>query len=304
VPNTGGWNTFQWVGKKGVLLTAGKHVLKIATDQQYFNLNSVRVITPGSSTEPAPSPVDLSAVTFFCTFANSATDCGFGEQAKVSGRASLVSIGRDGATAVRLHTEPGDDNVAGSGSAERNDLSMSQELTDGYEGREHWWAHSILFPDDFQVGSNIWYTVADFHNTGSGPWQANFHVDASRWDGATLWLRGYGGVNSGDNEHKVNVGSIVKNVWYDFVYHVKWSSSSDGFMDAWVNGKKVMSYVGPTLYAGQGVYLKLANYHEAFGQATSVIHDRIVRGTTALSVAPGPLEGVLTLVNGVLTPIQ
>jgi hypothetical protein len=34
-----------------------------------------------------------------------------------------------------------------------------------------------------------------------------------------------------------------------------------------------------------------------------VIHDRVLRGTTALAVAPGPLEGVLELVNGVLTPI-
>ena len=36
----------------------------------------------------------------------------------------------------------------------------------------------------------------------------------------------------------------------------------------------------PTLYAGQGYYLKLANYHTPHGQATSVIHSRIVRGTT------------------------
>src|SRR5207247_5408692 len=43
VPNTGNWNTFQWVGKKGVALTAGQHVLKVFVDQQYFNFNSVRV---------------------------------------------------------------------------------------------------------------------------------------------------------------------------------------------------------------------------------------------------------------------
>src|SRR5437899_2924004 len=44
VPNTGNWNTFQWVGKKGVALSAGQHVLKVFADQQYFNLNSVRVL--------------------------------------------------------------------------------------------------------------------------------------------------------------------------------------------------------------------------------------------------------------------
>src|SRR5204863_494932 len=44
VPNTGNWNTFQWVGKKGIALTAGQHVLKVFADQQYFDFNSVRVL--------------------------------------------------------------------------------------------------------------------------------------------------------------------------------------------------------------------------------------------------------------------
>lgn len=43
VPNTGSWSTFQWVGKSGVTLSAGRHVLKIVADQQYFNLNQVMV---------------------------------------------------------------------------------------------------------------------------------------------------------------------------------------------------------------------------------------------------------------------
>src|SRR5438552_937738 len=52
VPNTGSWNTFQWVGKLGVPLTAGRHVLKIVADQQYFNLNSIRVTTAMSAPTP------------------------------------------------------------------------------------------------------------------------------------------------------------------------------------------------------------------------------------------------------------
>jgi carbohydrate binding protein with CBM6 domain/beta-propeller repeat-containing protein len=53
VPNTGSWNAFQWVGKTGITLSAGQHVLKIVTDQQYFNLNAVRVTaTPASTSTP------------------------------------------------------------------------------------------------------------------------------------------------------------------------------------------------------------------------------------------------------------
>jgi len=41
------------------------------------------------------------------------------------------------------------------------------------------------------------------------------------------------------------------------------------------------------------VYLKLANYHGPYGTTSSVIHDRIVRGSSAGAVAiPGvPVEG-------------
>lgn len=130
--------------------------------------------------------------------------------------------------------------------------------------------------------------VFDFHNTADdGAGQANFNLDATRWDGDTLHMRGYG---EGGVEYETTVGPIVRNVWYDFVYHVRWSSGADGFFDAWVNGRRVLSHKGPTLYKSQGVYLKLANYHEAHGKPSSVIHERIIRGTTQQSVARGPLQ--------------
>jgi len=60
-----------------------------------------------------------------------------------------------------------------------------------------------------------------------------------------------------------------------------------------VNGVQKMAYRGPTIYSGQGCYLKLANYHTAFGQASSVIHDRVIRASTPDAVSLTPLQGVL-----------
>ena len=61
---------------------------------------------------------------------------------------------------------------------------------------------------------------------------------------------------------------------------------------AWVNGVLKLDHHGPTLYQDYGVSLKLANYHPAFGQSSSVIHDRVIRGTTWQAVSLTPLEGV------------
>ena len=233
-------------------------------------------------------------VKLFCTFANSPTECGFRLQVKASDRASIVNIGRDGTTSLRLRTEPGDDNVARSGAMERTDVYLSQEDTGCHEGREQWWEHSILFPDDYVAPpasanySFSWNVIFDFHNSAPGPWQANFHTEVATLspdpndpqrnpDPPVLRFRGYGGVKSGDGAFTAPIGPVVKNTWYDFVYHVKWSSGPDGFFNAWVNGARKLSHRGPTLYAGQGCYLKLANYHVPFRRPSSVIHDRVMR---------------------------
>jgi len=46
VPDTGNWCRFSWVGKHGLNLTTGSHVLTIHSDADTFNLNQIRVTQP------------------------------------------------------------------------------------------------------------------------------------------------------------------------------------------------------------------------------------------------------------------
>ena len=297
VPNTGGWSTYQWVGKQGVDLAAGKHVLKVVSEQPYFGMNAISVlkagtgVTAGTGTSTGTvSNTPPAGADFFCSFENSPQDCGFREQSKVAGRATLVNVSRAGTRGVRLQTQPGDSAVSGSNAWERDDLTLDQSTSGCYAGTEQWWSHSLLFPSDYVVSSegNV---VAAFHHTG-GTGQANFQILAMP-DG--LRFTGAGGSTIATNSrspgfHQTMLGQLVKNQWYDFVYHVKWSSGTDGFMFAWVNGVQKMAYRGPTLYTGMGCYLKLANYHGATGTAVSLIHDRVVRGKSAAAVSSTPLQ--------------
>lgn len=50
VPKTGSWTTYKWFGKQGVPLTAGKHVLKVVADTQYFNVSALSVLASGTTT--------------------------------------------------------------------------------------------------------------------------------------------------------------------------------------------------------------------------------------------------------------
>src|SRR5207247_9257458 len=44
VPNTGSWRSFQWMGVGGVSLATGRHVLRLHAEQEYFNLDALRIV--------------------------------------------------------------------------------------------------------------------------------------------------------------------------------------------------------------------------------------------------------------------
>src|SRR5262245_66560120 len=62
----------------------------------------------GGSSNAVVRPPSLSgtpeASEFFCTFQAAPAECNFQVQEKVQGRVSIVGFGRDGGTALRLHT--------------------------------------------------------------------------------------------------------------------------------------------------------------------------------------------------------
>lgn len=214
--------------------------------------------------------------------------------AKDPSRVTLVTAG--GRPAVRLLTMPGDTNVNGSGAAERCDLRLSNELSDAKEGREWWFKHSVWFPDDYvdQPQSNgtwHWGVVMNYHDDADdggslGPLQLLSNprtaIDPGRPTG--LHFQVYGGVGGG-KLGDFPIAPIERNRWYDFVYHIKWTATSAGFADGWVNGRQFMAHKGPTLHAGHGAYLKLANYHTAHGKESAVLHGAIVRARTKEGLA-------------------
>lgn len=262
---------------------------------EYRNELRVRVEAKATAPIPVPPPVIVPSADVLWRW-NADTIAPFGIQAKDPSRVTLVTV--NGRKYARLSTMPGDSNLYGSGDAERCDLSLSQELSGGYEGRDEWWEHEIVFPSDYvdpppsPASANPWNwgLVANFHNTLPGAWQANFQVeampvtgsDAGRPTGLTFKMAW--GTQATPTEKRYPAGPIVRNVPYMLRYHVRWSSGTDGFFDAWVNGVQKMDYKGPTLYPGQGVYLKLARYGSPTGKPCAVLHGPVVRGRTEASV--------------------
>src|SRR5437660_1689051 len=262
-----------------------------------------------ASPQPAHAQISPNAV-WSCEFTNSPTDCGLYLEAAASTRATLVGPGRDGPTAVQLTTQPGDINIAGSGSNERADLVLARSSTYCNQGQDEWWAHSLMSPPGYvppPVASVWnWGALFDFHNSSPGGGQPNFMVYATP---TGLELHMAGGPNtvnlpSDPGYYSIAIGPITKNVWYDFVYHVKWSSGADGLFQAWLNGQQVMNYSGANLYVGQSCYLKIANYHTELGVPVSVVHSRVVMGHTQADVQIGSPPPPTVLVPNVVGQMQ
>ena len=214
------------------------------------------------------------------------TYCGMVEQSKIepAHRSRFVANARNGAQAIELTTLPGDDEVHGSGSWERDDLLLPRSADYCHEGEDEWWAFSVLFPDGFaepRLGD-----VMDFHAQGSHG-QPNLNLVVTQ--GRLLFHGFYRDVDN-PGEYEAELGALRRNHWYDFVIYARWSSKDDGLMAAWLDGRKMLVHRGATLYPHRSCYLKLANYHTPTGKPSSIVFDRVIRGTSANAVAREKLE--------------
>lgn len=233
----------------------------------------------------------------FCDFEN-ITSCSQGLtnlQCASSNRASNVQASRTNSYALALTTLSGDSNVNGSGGWERCDISFGLQST---EGVDEWWWSSAYLPDGFHmpVGSDQCQSIGpEFHSVYSGDTQPNFEMQLC--PPPYGWMaRVYGGAGSPqtDGPGRTNFsitdpfGGVpaTKNKWYDVLMHTKWSYTSAGVTQVWINGKQVINYNGPNLYQNYNVYLKLPNYHGPYGTSSTLYYDRVVRGPTQLAVVP------------------
>jgi hypothetical protein len=210
-------------------------------------------------------------------------------QAKEPGRVTIVpSPGRPGESALRLNVKPGDTEVAGSGAdAERTDVMIPSTVTDAREGREQWWSWSTYFPADYQpTPSTAWNIFLDFHHTGESG-QANINLLAdTHFDPPVMELTAYG---AHTDQATFKLGPVLRGRWYDFSLHVVWSAKPRvGLLELYLNGRRVIRpQHRATLYAGEGAYLKLANYRQAGGGDSAILMARVRRTRSYAAAVEG-----------------
>lgn len=184
---------------------------------------------------------------------------------------------RHGPYALRALVRQYDDPIHSSGN--RNELFyLSYEPL----GSEYFYRWSTMF-DPSYPSSRTWQVFTQWHQTalccGSPP--VEFYLN-----GETMYLR------VGPTETTPLWSTpLVRGVWYDFVFHVKWSDNPNvGFVELYLNGDLVLPRTrAATNFPGQLNYLKQGLYRDAAIVPDGIVyHDGMIQATSIDDVFPPP----------------
>jgi hypothetical protein len=176
---------------------------------------------------------------------------------------------REGGWAARFEVKPGDVIAHG----QRAELVYR---SDEQEGDEEWWAWSVYFPAGFNPGA--WTIFTQWHDD---PPEKFSPPVLFRVVGSSLYLVVRGGDPRTARPTRWTIASLQKDHWYDFVFHVLWSTTSKGFVEAWVDGVKVVRNTPTaTLYVGKTNYLKQGNYRYPSPDGSALYQDAAREATS------------------------
>ena len=192
---------------------------------------------------------------------------------------------RGGRYAARFELRTGDDTGDG----------IRAEVKEEYRapfGREIWYSFSTFIPSEFPIVEtptviSQWHASEDAgedvaarspilaHRYGSGNLVIDIRFSSQRIQRT----------NDGIRKVLYEQKSFPKGVWHEFIYRIRWSCHSDGFVDCWLDGNQIIGYQGPVGYNdGVGPYFKLGIYHHGGSKPFIIYHDEYRRGFSRKNV--------------------
>ncbi|MDD3686971.1 MAG: polysaccharide lyase [Bacteroidales bacterium] len=163
--------------------------------------------------------------------------------------------------------------------------------------QELYYAWSLKIPTDY-IESSDWQVVGQFHDQpdyANGESWANypghFPPVSFTYKNGKIGLTIHHPFETGTTV--ISERAITKGVWNDIVLRIYWSTTSDGYIEAWINNTpmtdssgKITRYQCRNLYNSSGNYLRLGLYRSIEITTTnSVYYDEIKSGLTFADVA-------------------
>ena len=196
----------------------------------------------------------------------------FGSGRYASGAVKLSSAyARSGKQSVEITVHEGDIDAAGDDSTrvERAELDSGHFAL---RGREVWYGFSVLIPVGFPIVDDRLVISQCKQSDVSRP------IVAQRYSNAEHTLT----IESQGQKKKYHLPEIRIGRWMDMLYHIRYSAGSDGLVEVWADGAKVVSYSGPAAdpNAKDAFYNKIGLYRDRLKQPMTIYFDNYTLGPT------------------------
>ena len=140
-------------------------------------------------------------------------------------------------------------------------------------GREVWYAYSILVPKEFPVIDNR-LVISQFKQSGLeiGP------IFAQRYRNDRHYLSISNLQGDLNENRKFELPELKREVWHEFVFNIRYSKQSDGYVILWMDGKRAVTYNGKTAHetAKNLFYHKMGLYRDQWPAPMTLYFDDYV----------------------------
>jgi hypothetical protein len=169
----------------------------------------------------------------------------------------------------------------GTSRSDRSEIVASQAESGGYPGQTWWYGWWTYFPgpsQDWWHRGGDWNNITQFSSTDNVPSQMVIGIDAVRIRSPLIYAAGM------PLARKRILAKLRYDHWYHFLVHARWSTGSNGYVEMWLDGRKVVPRIyGATLrsqnapptsdFTSPGMYLSQGIYRGAYRSTNTVIHD-------------------------------
>ncbi|QDH80085.1 hypothetical protein FKX85_14005 [Echinicola soli] len=166
--------------------------------------------------------------------------------------------------------------------------------------QDMWYSFAVYFPEDGYEYDKSNESISQWRQSSGGP------ALSLRTSKDELYLRVVSPKDEKKWEH-LNLGPIIKDKWTEFAFRVHHSSGSDGSVEIWRDGNKVLNYNGPNLYKGiglphwkVGIYKSIWNYTKTDTDVRTLYMDNIRYGDENVSLSDLVTGSALNLADGVI----
>lgn len=169
---------------------------------------------------------------------------------------------------------------------ERGKRAELKRYAAGRMGSEIWYGFSIYLPKDW-VEDTAPEIVAQWHDRPDLWFGEPFRnpslaltINGNNWGISNTWdSKVVTGKNNAAGKEQLWSGVISKGVWTDWVFHVKWSHQSDGIVEVWKDGIRIVNKRGSVTYNDLlAPFFKVGLYKFPWksGKVPSITNKRII----------------------------